>query len=886
MLWLISCLLVWGGGLSAFSAPDDDFNPQNPPDPTAVDFCRLKVSADPAESAYVSGGGKYTLTGEQIYVSASARNTEDYTYTFKYWTLNGEKTSYSQDFWFSPQSGSFELVAHFEKAEVIFDPENPADPSASNIKRKYYLYLNSNIDEACSFNMDSGTKIKEGEEVYVSVNPNDGFEFEGWKMDGETVSTDTWYSFTMPSSNTTLQACFSEIPFDPENPKDPTSQNTDVDNSSRLIVKLGIGSSSGDVVDNTRVVINGTKTVNYDVGTDASKFISADAKYQIYSIDDADVKYSVNERPADGGDLALGIVVKEAGEVKISAIRLDCSATLTDKVTGIVYDLALNDVIFESEAGTFEDRFILKAPSVHKSVADFTVSDIAAVTYDGSEHTPAVTVKDGEKTLKVDSDYSVVYSNNVNAGTATITIVGKGEYAGTKEVTFTINPKSASNITISDITAVTYTGSEQTPAVTVKDGEKTLVLDTDYSVAYSNNVNAGTADVTVTGKGNYSGTKSVTFTINPKSASDFTVSDIAAVTYTGSEQTPAVTVKDGEQTLVLDTDYSVAYSNNVNAGTADVTVTGKGNYSGTKSVTFTINPKSASDFTVSDIAAVTYTGFEQTPAVTVKDGEKTLVLDTDYSVAYSNNVNAGTATVTVTGKGNYSGTKSVTFTINTKSASDFTVSDIAAVTYTGSEQTPAVTVKDGEKTLVLDTDYSVAYSNNVNAGTATVTVTGKGNYSNTKSLDFTIDKVKLTITAKSYTITQGDDLPELELEYEGFVNDENSSNLKTLPVVSTAATSSSLPGDYDITVSGAESVNYSISYVNGTMTITRRNGDANGDGKVDKDDVQSVGNYIMGMSDDNFVFESADVNRDGTVDASDLVIIINFLNGKIPALTR
>ena len=422
-------------------------------------------------------------------------------------------------------------------------------------------------------------------------------------------------------------------------------------------------------------------------------------------------------------------------------------------------------------------------------------------------------------TLQNGTDYTVAYSNNINAGTATVTVTGKGNYTGTKTANFTINAKNASSLTISDIAAVTYNGSAQTPAVTVKDGTATLTSGTDYTIAYSNNINAGTATVTVTGKGNYTGTKTANFTINAKNVSSLTISDITAVTYNGSAQTPTVTVKDGTTTLTSGTDYTVSYSNNTNAGTATVTITGKGNYTGTKTAEFTINPKNASNLTISDIAAVTYNGSAQTPAVTVKDGTTTLTSGTDYTVAYSDNTNPGTATVTVTGKGNYTGTKTAEFTINAKNASNLTISDIAAVTYNGSAQTPAVTVKDGTTTLTSGTDYTVSYSNNTNAGTATVTVTGKGNYTGTKTANFTINKAPLTVTARSYTITQGNPLPTFECTYSGFKNGETASVLTTLPTISCSATSSSALGTYDIIVSGGSATNYAFTYVNGTLTI-------------------------------------------------------------------
>ena len=465
--------------------------------------------------------------------------------------------------------------------------------------------------------------------------------------------------------------------------------------------------------------------------------------------------------------------------------------------------------------GTKSANFTINA----KSASSLTINSISAVTYSGSAKTPTVTVKDGSTTLTSGTDYTVSYSNNINAGTATVTITGMGNYTGTKNANFTINPKNASNLTISSIAAQTYSGSAKTPTVTVKDGSTTLTSGTHYTVAYSNNTNAGTATVTITGMGNYTGTKNANFTINAKGASNLTISEIAAVTYNGSAQTPTVTVKDGSTTLTNGTHYTVAYSNNTNAGTATVTVTGKGNYTSTISANFTINPKNASNLTINSIAAQTYSGSAKTPTVTVKDGSTTLTSGTHYTVAYSNNTNAGTATVTITGKGNYTGTKSANFTINPKNASNLTINSIAAQTYSGSAKTPTVTVKDGTTTLVSGTDYTVSYSNNINAGTATVTITGMGNYTSTKNANFTINKALLTITANSYTINQKEDLPAFEVEYSGFVNGEDESVLTTQPRLTCVAENSETVGTYDITPSGASATNYSFNYVKGTLTV-------------------------------------------------------------------
>ena len=209
-------------------------------------------------------------------------------------------------------------------------------------------------------------------------------------------------------------------------------------------------------------------------------------------------------------------------------------------------------------------------------------------------------------------------------------------------------------------TSYTYDGSAKVPGVTVRYNGATLVAGRDYTVAFANNVGAGTATVTVTGKGNFSGSKNATFRINPAAVSAVSVSP-ASFTYDGKAKTPGVTVKAGGIT-VLASGYSVSYKNNTNAGTATVTVTGKGYFAGSKSATFRIDPAQITSVAVSP-ASVEYDGKAKTPGVTVKAGGLT-VPTSGYSVSYANNTNIGTATATVTGKGNFAGSKSATFSIS------------------------------------------------------------------------------------------------------------------------------------------------------------------------------------------------------------------------------
>ena len=147
---------------------------------------------------------------------------------------------------------------------------------------------------------------------------------------------------------------------------------------------------------------------------------------------------------------------------------------------------------------------------------------------------------------------------------------------------------SKASVTLSTSTYA-YDGKAKKPGVTVKLNGKTLKNGTDYTVSYSNNTKVGSAKVTITGKGNYTGSVSKTYSIknNFKKA---TVSGISTKAFTGKNITQSITVKYNGKTLKNGTDYTVSYSSNKNIGTATVKITGKGSYTGTITKTFKINP--------------------------------------------------------------------------------------------------------------------------------------------------------------------------------------------------------------------------------------------------------------------------------------------------------
>lgn len=390
------------------------------------------------------------------------------------------------------------------------------------------------------------------------------------------------------------------------------------------------------------------------------------------------------------------------------------------------------------------------------AVTNCTVSGLTAKTYTGKAQTQSITVKYRNKTLKNGKDYTVSYQNNINAGTAYVIIKGKGSYSGTVKRSFTIKPAIIyKQCTFYKIASQYYTGSQIKPVPKIKNGTTTLKNGTDFTLTYQNNVNKGTAKVYIKGKGNYSGSCSLTFSITARPVSTLKIT-VPSVTYNGKAQKPAVTVKYNNYKFKNGTDYTLSYKNNTKIGTATVTVKGKGKLSGTKSVTFKINAKPIKNAVITYNNSLTYNGSTLSPAVTVKYGNATLKKNTDYTVAYSNNVNAGTGTITITGKGIYGGSVKKTFTIKKLGISATAVSGTGNKVYTGSAIKPVPAVKAGGRTLKNGTDFTVSYKNNTEPGTATLIVNGKGNYSGSVSKTFkitarAINDVEVTVPDTVFT---------------------------------------------------------------------------------------------------------------------------------------
>ena len=254
---------------------------------------------------------------------------------------------------------------------------------------------------------------------------------------------------------------------------------------------------------------------------------------------------------------------------------------LSDIEKTLVSQEALDNLLDVEKNGKNSDKLLSKA----------TVAAIADQEYTGDQIRPTLTVTSADKkTLKEGTDYTVTYNNNVLVGTATVTITGTGDYAGTITAAFDIVGISINDATVTVANQQTYTGSALTPAVTVKVDGKELTT-ADYDVAYSNNTNVGTATVTITGKGNYAGTATAKFEIVKANIQKASVTGVANRYYTGKARTQT-DLRVYIAGKVLSTDnYSVVYKNNTNIGQASLTITGKGNYTGTITKTFIVKPR-------------------------------------------------------------------------------------------------------------------------------------------------------------------------------------------------------------------------------------------------------------------------------------------------------
>ena len=314
-------------------------------------------------------------------------------------------------------------------------------------------------------------------------------------------------------------------------------------------------------------------------------------------------------------------------------------------------------IIYDVVAGSSQDPIEITSIDVIDKV----------VGYDGTEKKPSVVVKAGDSVVSNDQ-LNVVYENNVNAGTATVTVTAKedGMYFGSLSAQFTILPSEITDVTL-ETEEVTYNANEQKPAVKEVKAGNIVVPESAFDVAYSNNKNCGNATVTITAKenGNFTGSVEKSFTISPARIT-LIVLDENVFVYDGTWHEPSFKVYAGAIEVPA-LAYTKAYTNNLNAtasASVKVSMNDGQNFTGELTKYFTILPAPLKSMTLSP-TSYNYDGKQKSPTVTVKNASgKTLVDGTDYNLSTPDDrTNAGSYKYTATGKGNYTGSVSATMTI-------------------------------------------------------------------------------------------------------------------------------------------------------------------------------------------------------------------------------
>lgn len=531
--------------------------------------------------------------------------------------------------------------------------------------------------------------------------------------------------------------------------------------------------------------------------------------------------------------------------------KTDAANNASDTAT-----LKFSSANYNEASGTLTIKIIDK-----NTDADTLKIDVPATVTYGDTVTPSVGESKpagaGDVTFKFfdeDNHEVLTTAQPFDAGTYKVTASCESESTiYTAEATFTVEPREIEAKDVAFDKELTYTGNELTQTVTVTVNGKTLTVGTDYTVSDLTGTEPGSYPVTVAGTGNYTGEVTKSFTISKAQISSAAITyDAGPYGYTGKEWKPEVTVSFNSATLTAGNDYTVSYENNINAGTAKIIITGIGDhFTGLTEKTFTINSAEISGCTFAPIADVTYNTKAHTPEVTVAISGRTLEADKDYTVSYASNVNAGTATVTVTGKGNFTGSANTTFTIAKAdlNLSVYTISSLCTETEVKTSTLPsnffladetetgfsiALTAAGGDAIFtqapaVVDGENVITYQLNGGTGEATFNVTVTPVSSNYKAgtYDLKIQAYDKTNVSNRIVFESGSAVytgSGIKYEKATIAGHSSGMHYTYAPDVATGATldAAGLPltvGTYTVTATYSDASSY--GYKTATFTITK-----------------------------------------------------------------
>lgn len=364
------------------------------------------------------------------------------------------------------------------------------------------------------------------------------------------------------------------------------------------------------------------------------------------------------------------------------------------------------------------------------------VANIGDYTYTGKAIIPSVNVYYNKKKLVSGKDYTITYKNNTRAATSsaskapTVIVKGKGNYSGTKKAAFTIHK---ANLTVNNLRAAKIypAGVKYSPIVV--SGDYILKAGTDYTLVYKDDngqilkkqpTKAGSYQMCITGKGNCEGEISFQYTVSANGGANMiskgTVT-ISNIIY-GSGKEPDLTLSVNGKILKRGTDYLVTFANTGKKGTATATFIGIGDYTGTLKKKFKVQAATIQEKDINILPTVLYEKGGVKVNVSVVVGGVELVAGTDYTVAYKNNTKVGTAKVTIKGKGNYSGSQTKNFKIESKALTEKGVKIFVSDALVNKKPTVAVFDTNGKK-LSSPSDYKVE----INKTTHQATITGGKN---------------------------------------------------------------------------------------------------------------------------------------------------------------
>jgi hypothetical protein len=469
-------------------------------------------------------------------------------------------------------------------------------------------------------------------------------------------------------------------------------------------------------------------------------------------------------------------------------------------------------------------------------------ADSIDTTYDGQAHTLSASASVSGATIEYSTDGGTTWStgapSRTDAGT-TSNISVRASKAGYRTV-----QKDGLHISVAQkpvtVTANNYTKKygEDDPSFSAT-VSGTLNNDTvSYELSRAEGEKQGSYAITPSGEasqGNYSvtfvpGTLTIT-AANIDDEARFEVSNPSDVTYNGQEQKQGITVKDTKTgaTLAEGTDYDLSYNGDTtNVGTVNVTVTGKGNYSGTLKRSYKIN-KATLTVTTPD-ATKSYDGTPLTAQGTVTglvNNETVTFVTTGTQTAVGSSENTYTLAFDQTARErNYTVSKSVgKLEVTAGNIADedaFTVSQPENTKYNGQEQKQPVSVTFKKSGTAVDaSNYDITYTPAVDAGTVTVTITGKGNLTGSVTRTYEIQKRDVTLTSASGSKTyDGKPLTNgnVTVSGDGFVEGEGAS----YDVTGTITNAGSVANAFTYKLNdNTKAANYNITTAEGTLTVNQ-----------------------------------------------------------------